>query len=340
MQEIHRPSISPYFARVAIARAIERGCEPATLHEQARLTDTLLADPRTRITAAQLGALYRSIWHTLNDETLGFGAEPQAFGTFALMARHTIHCADLREALAYSIQFYNRVSRALRWQLRERDGRVRLELQLLDPAQDVEGFLGEFMLLVWHRYFNWLIGTRIALVGTEFRTPQPAHSAEHRQMFPGPLHYDAPTTALVFDAAWLAQAVVRKRSELRTYLQQLPDDWFIKQEFDYSLSERLYQLLLACEGEAFPDMAELAGRWHTTTRTLHRHLKEENSSFRTIRDQVRRDKAITWLMEDNCTMGEIARRLHMTEPAFNRAFKGWTGLTPLVYRRSRASFST
>ncbi len=51
---------------------------------------------------------------------------------------------------------------------------------------------------------------------------------------------------------------------------------------------------------------------------------------------MRRDKAITWLMEDNCTMGQIARRLHMTEPAFNRAFKGWTGLTPLVYRRSRA----
>ena len=143
MQEIHRPAISPYFARVAIARAAERGCDTATLREQARLTDTLLADPRTRITAAQLGALYRSIWHTLNDETLGFGAEPQPFGTFALMARHTIHCADLREALAYSVQFYNQVSRALRWQLRERDGWVRLELTLLEPS----GFLGEFMLL-------------------------------------------------------------------------------------------------------------------------------------------------------------------------------------------------
>lgn len=336
MPDKNRATISTHFARIAIARAVTLGCDQGELLKTARLTVALLADDRTRITPAQLGALYRRIWHRLDDELLGFGAASHRHGMFALMARHTTRCADLREALRYSVQFYNLMSSALRWQLLEAGDRVELNLNLLEPARDPQHLVEEFMLLVWHRYFNWLIGARMPLLETCFRFARPLHAPEHGFMFPGPVHYQAGISGIRFPAHFLDQPVLRNRSELRRYLQHLPDEWFIKQVFAHSLADHIYQVLMDAQERAFPDMRSLAARWHITTRTLHRHLQQENSSFRQIRDQVRRDKAIGWLLDDNCQVGEVARRLELTEPAFSRAFKNWTGLTPLVYRRSRS----
>jgi hypothetical protein len=115
MPDRNRATISTHFARVAITRAIQRGCNQAELLEAARLTPRLFEDDRTRITPTQLGALYRLIWQRLDDELMGFGVVAHRHGMFALMARHTTQCVDLRAALRYSVQFYNLMSGALRW---------------------------------------------------------------------------------------------------------------------------------------------------------------------------------------------------------------------------------
>lgn len=334
MEEVLRPTISNYFACLLIGRAAQLGVEEGSLLREARLDPELLLHMNSRISPAQLGALMRAVWRELDDELFGMGAGSHRFGMFALMARHTTYCADLGEALRYSIQFYNLMSPVLSWDLREEPSQMRLEIRLHEPDQS--HFIEEFMLMVWHRYFNWLIGARMPLLGTEFAFARPEHAPEHLLMFPGPIRYDAPGNAILFEPKFISQPVVRNRSDLRRYLQRLPDEWFIKQVFEHSLADRIYHALMEAEAGTLPEMGELAGRWHTTTRTLHRHLRQELASFRQIRDQVRRDKAIYWLLEDDCNVGEIAHRLVMTEPAFSRAFKIWTGLSPLAYRRTRA----
>ena len=189
------------------------------------------------------------------------------------------------------------------------------------------------MLLIWHRFCNWLVGERVPLWRTEFRFLQPPHSAEYRVMFPGPVDYGYRQSSIVFEGSWLRAPVVRSRSELRRYLQQLPDEWFIKQDFEHSISDRVLRAL--AESGEIPDLKQLAFRWHMSSRTLHRKLKQEGSSYRALLEQLRRERAIGLLLEDSCQIGAIANQLNMTEPAFSRAFKLWTGMTPLAYRRAR-----
>jgi len=334
MEEVLRPTISNYFARLLIDQARQSGLSESDLLQESRLSPQLLAHPDTRISPSQLGALMRAIWRASDDELSGMAAKSHPFGMFALMARHTTHCSDLREALHYSVQFYKLLSPVFSWELEEGASRVSLQIRLQEPHPS--HFVEEFMLLVWHRYFNWLIGARMPLLGTEFAYARPAHAAEHLLMFPGPVTYNGSCNRILFEQKFMSQPVVRNRSDLRRYLQHLPDEWFIKQVFAHSLADRIYHALMEAQAGTLPEMGELAQRWHTTTRTLHRHLGREQASFRKIRDQVRRDKAIYWLLEDRCTVGEIAHRLVMSEPAFSRAFKSWTGLTPLVYRRTRS----
>ena len=85
------------------------------------------------------------------------------------------------------------------------------------------------------------------------------------------------------------------------------------------------------------DDAQLDGvarRLGMTGRSLQRRLKDEGTVFQTIRDEMRRELADHYLGQE-MSFAEISFLLGFSEPsAFFRAFKRWTGLTPLE-RRSR-----
>lgn len=332
LADLRRPGLATHFARVLTRRAAELGVPEARLLRVVRLNRRLLEEDRVRISPVQLGALMRTVWRELDDELMGFGAGRHRFGTFALMARQMVDSATLGEALRYSVRFYNLTSPALRWRLTE-SPHCELALSLLEPDRDREHLLEEFMLLVWHRFCNWLVGERIPLRQTAFAFAPPRHRSEYRLMFPGPIHYHQPVSAISVDADWLGAPVIRSRRDLRRYLQRLPDEWFIKQIFDGSVSARVLRAL--ADHSAALSLDDLARHWRISNRTLHRQLKREGNSFRRLREQYRRERAEVLLLEDHCPVGEVARALAMTEPAFSRAFKQWTGMSPLAYRRAR-----
>ena len=151
-------------------------------------------------------------------------------------------------------------------------------------------------------------------------------------MFPGEVSFDNASSAIVFDSKWLDYTVIRSRLDLRRYLQRLPDEWFIKQDFGLSVSERLLRELGVASSSI--SLQQLAARWDMSSRTLHRQLQREGTSFRGLRDQLRREQAIDLLLAGGQPVGQIALQLGMTEPAFSRAFKTWTGMTPLAYRHA------
>jgi len=331
--DLHRSDLAVHYPRVLLARAEARGARRSELLEAASLSEEELADDTARVSPSQLGALLRGIWMTLDDELSGFGAAPQRFGGFALMARQMVHADNLGEALRYSVRFYNLTSPAMRFELVE--GRpCQLQLRLIRPDRDPDHFLEEFILLLWHRFCNWLIGARIPLTHTSFRFSAPLHSGEYRLMFPGPVSFDRPSSGISFDSAWMQAPVIRSRQELRRYLGRLPDEWFVKQDFEGSVSERVLRIL--SDSPRPPDLQGLAENWGQSSRTLHRQLRREGTSYRLLLEQVRRERAVGMLMDGHSRVRDIAQALDMTEPAFSRAFKQWTGMSPLAYRRTRS----
>jgi AraC-like DNA-binding protein len=67
--------------------------------------------------------------------------------------------------------------------------------------------------------------------------------------------------------------------------------------------------------------------------TLRRQLRK-GTEFHTIVSQVRRDIAIQHLGAGELSIENIAYRVGYTEPgSFIRAFKAWTGFTPLNFRK-------
>jgi AraC-like DNA-binding protein len=81
-------------------------------------------------------------------------------------------------------------------------------------------------------------------------------------------------------------------------------------------------------------VSAIAREMKMSARTLTSKLELEGTTFRATIDDLRRDLAFRYLRHQGVSHSEIAFRLGFAHvEGFYRAFKRWTGLTPLSYRK-------
>jgi len=86
--------------------------------------------------------------------------------------------------------------------------------------------------------------------------------------------------------------------------------------------------------DGVPKLARVAKKMALSPRTLQRQLMEHAMNFKSLVDDTRRRLALSYLRDRKNCLTEVAFLLGYSElSAFNRAFKRWTGSTPLAYRR-------
>lgn len=71
-------------------------------------------------------------------------------------------------------------------------------------------------------------------------------------------------------------------------------------------------------------------------RSLQRKLHEEGTSFELIKDQLRQQLLLQYLVDSQASMSQIASVLGFSEQsALSRACKNWFGMTPRQLRKVR-----
>lgn len=99
------------------------------------------------------------------------------------------------------------------------------------------------------------------------------------------------------------------------------------------LVERVQDYLDLQQG-VIPTMAETAQALHIPERTLRHQLQQLNSSYKQIREQLIKEKALRLIEYQEYTIEMIAELLGYSEPAaFNHAFKRWFGRSPRQYSK-------
>lgn len=99
-----------------------------------------------------------------------------------------------------------------------------------------------------------------------------------------------------------------------------------------SLVGSLSQALLRALPD-IPSAAAMSGKLGLSERTLHRRLAEDGLTYGSISDEARRYRAIDLLRRTNHSVQAIAEAVGYSEnSSFTRAFKRWTGLSPLRFR--------
>lgn len=153
--------------------------------------------------------------------------------------------------------------------------------------------------------------------------------AEYERFFEAPVRFGAPETRLVLSRASLATPLATADPNLLPILVRHAEELLARASTRPGLIPQVRRVL--CEtlrrGEA--DVEHVASRLGVTPRSLQRRLKDEGTTFQLVRDELRRELAHTYL-DSGLSIAEVSFLLGFSETsAFFRAFKRWTGTTPL-----------
>ncbi|GAA5314901.1 MAG: AraC family transcriptional regulator [Candidatus Pelagadaptatus aseana] len=329
-------TISSHHAKAALWAATQQGHDPQAILMASGINPQLVNIPFSRVNEKQMTRLVQHIWRLLRDEFMGFTRTPCKPDSFACMLESIHRCDNLREALELGLRFYNLLTSDIDTRLVEGSEQARIEIQFRHPELDPQHFYLEFWMVIWHRLSSWITATRIPLLHTDFAHRRPSHAEELHFMFPGEHRFDSPINALVFDRTHLNAPLVRSPQEVRHFLDSSPLILLTIPGIDKSLKGDIRQHLFEHMPETmhFPDIDQLAAAMALSPATLNRRLKKEGTSYQTIKDEIRRDTALTKLVKDRLPVYQVAELVGFSEArSFTRAFKHWTGLSPREYCR-------
>lgn len=329
------------FVNGMLAGLQRRHIDPGTLLAASSID---IADTASRIPVERYAALYNRINHALDDEAFGLFSQPMRCGSFEFLCRASIAAPTLAEALDRASRFLRIVLPDLAVAIRRQQGRAELvigERRRLADEPDDPGriFAFEWLLRLLHGLACWLAGRGLALDSVIFPYRKPAHFADYALIFTEDSRF-APTVpggngtlVAAFNANLLDLPVRRDEAALTAFLDGAPGKITTLYRRDREMVIRVRDLLRA----ALPDslsLDDVARQLHLSPRSVHRRLDEEGSSFRAIKDALRRDMALARLAKTRDPIAAVAADLGYADTsAFYRAFVTWTGMAPQHYRQ-------
>lgn len=185
---------------------------------------------------------------------------------------------------------------------------------------------------------SWLRGRRIPLTGVSFPLFVKGDQNPGIRLFNAPVFYEGSQTSFTFSADLLTQPLLRTKQELEADASFIAYDPLLfagERETNGMTSLVRGSLQGSVEkGHPLPDSSMVAQQLGVSPATVFRQLKQEGTSFLSLKQDVQQDLAFALLAEDRLSIAEIAERAGFrTSRSFRRAFASWAGMAPSAYRK-------
>lgn len=169
--------------------------------------------------------------------------------------------------------------------------------------------------------------------------PAPDDVSEYVSTFaPARVCFGARCSGFMFDRAHLQRPLASSDPKLRPVVHQLAERMLAELPATDTITDRLRRIVARELPQGDPSAARAASVLQMSQRTLCRRLEQEGTTFRELLDDLRRQLALQYLARRDLSVSEVAFLLGFSQAAaFHRAFKRWTGTTPLDHRRRSAA---
>lgn len=185
-----------------------------------------------------------------------------------------------------------------------------------------------------------LFASGLPSFGLNFKDPKPAQLDDKtlddlKAQIGGDIQFDQATNFVEFDPQYLDMPLPRGNEITVKMCEQQCQAILDEKQRLGTVAQQIRSIMLTHGMQV--SMEFVAKEMAVTTRTLHRQLKAQGTSWRQVRDDVRCAMAQQWLTTTNIQLDEIAERLGFSDGAnFSHAFKRWQGISPSQYRQKRS----
>jgi len=328
-------------ARWLLDQLAAQGVAVATVLAGTGLDSDWLADPTASLSAEQYGRLVGNALRESRDPAIGLSAARQYnyVSRFGFWGYAILSSATWREASQLALRYWDVPGALVRPVFREAGKRCDWEaFPAFVPMEHATlVFAVEKAMSSLFATVTFVTGAPPPVVEVRLSYPPPAHAALYREYWPYPVRFGSETNRVTMEAAVLDRPVLTANPQVAEVCQVQCRELLARLRNCDELVERIRRLIVASPGR-FPRETDMAAKLGMSDRTLRRRLRERDTAYQEILDELRAELALGYLGSTSLSVDEIASLVGFTETtAFRRAFKKWHGQNVGEVRRAAAA---
>jgi AraC-like DNA-binding protein len=304
------------------------------LLKEVSLRRTDLADPEARLPYASVLGLIERAAALVGDDSfglrLGASRDTRERGLLGFLV---LNSPTLMDALT-NLKRYSRVAgESEDIEIERTGGQVALRFRETDPALRGLRHNSDYIAATVVRACRDITRKRIAPMRAEFIYAQPNAKVEYADILGCPVKFQAEWDALIFAEETTRLPVKGADDHLLRVLQSACRRIIGPSPKKRDLVHDVRELIVEKLPKGAANIDAIAGHLNMSSKTLERRLAEHDQSFTALLDGVRCNTAKHYLAETDIRLSQVAYMAGYSEPAaLVRAFKRWTGQTPMQFR--------
>jgi len=176
----------------------------------------------------------------------------------------------------------------------------------------------------------------ITPVSVSFKHAPPPNLTSHHESFKCPVLFGQSSYHLTYKKTDLDKPTAKSDRSIHQFLQERVEEEATGIEVNANkLVFDVKNLIKDSLPSGIPSIHEIGKHIGMSNRTLTRRLSDKGYTFRDLIKYTQQEISTDLLRNSSQSVSEIAFQTGFSEQsAFNRAFKRWTGKTPLAYRKN------
>ena len=291
-----------------------------------------VSDPDERIPRRLLGEIIWAAVQRTGDVALGVHAgektESADFGVMDLTVRA---CPDMNRAMQCIARYVRLQDDNIEMSLTEDGDRVLWQFRNAVPP--VLRVTNDFQVTIAVVNLLRRLGRPEPPIEVHLRHTSPTDANEYARVFRAPVRYGMPHNGLVLARNLMDQPVPSANPEAYHLFDVRASRMLKELDRADTTTAKVRRLVANRIGREGIGIVEIGAQLHMSEATLRRRLDEEGTTYKAIVDALRQELASQYIAERRVAIGEIAFLLGFsTQSAFGRAFRRWTGGSPLEHR--------
>ena len=334
-----RPMISVSAATGLLEAIAARGEDPDQILSKFEIDRSAFSEPEGFIPSSIFAGVLEAAAQATADDCfglhLGENYNPRNIGPLVYVV---LNSPTIRAGIENFERYLHVYNEAAKWFFTSEGNRGYIRYLLTDLGMNTLRHSNEHGMTIAFNMLRMMVGSHWAPKEVQFAHEAPRQTSEHLRVFNAPVSFGCKTNAIVIDRQFVEREVPAADQQLYQILKRYLDQVLSEMPREDTLLAAVRRATAETMRDGNLKLARVAKQMAMSARTLQRQLKERGVDFKQLTDETRRRFAINYLKERKNTLTEVAFLLGYSElSAFNRAFKRWTGSTPLEYRRSECT---
>lgn len=317
--------------------AMDYGIHSESILEEHNISLDILHNDVNRITGNEFQALLLSLIQQSNDPCFGLKSSRYVqAGSYSVLGYMVMNCKTLKDAIRLTPVYEKLVGDMGHTDVTPNKNGITMTWHCHYPNPNVRPHMIANVIGSWINFARFLVDKpdgKPNKIYFEFDKPDHHSLMQFQAMFQCDMVFNHSFNGIEIGIDLLLLPIRQPDAQLLKTLENHADILMANIDDKQSFAMKVQSVIRGLLIEGIPRKEMVAKRLGMSERTMQRKLKEFDTSYQTILDELRLEQGKALLKTTQLSIQDIAARLGFSEPrSFHRSFKLKMGITPGEFR--------